>query len=174
MNTCQGITFCLVTCIVNNGSNPPERFRVRVRTRTTQLQRFSHTNTLNHCSGAGYHLKPGLGMPRFFAPIKDFSSDCIMTLSICRLFSFCRSFSTRFHICNTTNIWCVAREHQRMWSVISSFSPATEQILLPSQIWKRDVKEGLKQHNIHCHHVMIWSELKYLIGAKVEPKLYEP
>jgi hypothetical protein len=28
------------------------------------------------------------------------------------------------------------------------------------------VKERLKLHNLHIHHVMIRSELKYLIGAK--------
>jgi hypothetical protein len=134
MNRCHGVTLGLVTCIVSNSRNPPEQFRVRVGTRTKPLQRFSHMNTLDHCCWAGYHLKPGLGMPIFFAPIEDFSSDCIMTLSICRLFSFCHSFSTRFHIYNTTNICCVAGEHLRMSSVISSFSPATEQIFLPSQI----------------------------------------
>ena len=38
----------------------------------------------------------------------------------------------------------------------------------------RDVIEGLKLHNLRIHHVMLQSQLKYLIRAKVEPKLYEP
>jgi hypothetical protein len=31
----------------------------------------------------------------------------------------------------------------------------------------QDVKEGLKLDNLHTDHVMIRSELKYLIGAKI-------
>jgi hypothetical protein len=51
---------------------------------------------------------------------------------------------------------------------------AIQQILVGSQIRKQYVNDGLKLHNLHIHHVMIRSELKYLIGAELEPKLNEP
>ena len=46
-------------------------------------------------------------------------------------------------------------------------SIATQRILVGSQIWKREVKERLKLHNLLTDHVVIRSELKYLIGAKM-------
>jgi hypothetical protein len=36
----------------------------------------------------------------------------------------------------------------------------------------REVKEGLKLHNLHTDHVMIRSELIYLIGAKAVGTVY--
>jgi hypothetical protein len=36
----------------------------------------------------------------------------------------------------------------------------------------REVKEGLKLHNLRTDHVMIRSELIYLIGAKAEGTVY--
>jgi hypothetical protein len=35
-----------------------------------------------------------------------------------------------------------------------------------------EVKEGLKLHNLHTDHVMIRSELIYLIGAKAVRTIY--
>jgi len=39
--------------------------------------------------------------------------------------------------------------------------------MVQSQIWQREVKERLKLHNLHSDHIVIQSELKYLIGVKV-------
>jgi len=43
---------------------------------------------------------------------------------------------------------------------------APPRILVRSHIWMREAKEGLKLDNLRSDHVMIRSELKYLIGAK--------
>ena len=51
-------------------------------------------------------------------------------------------------------------------SEIRGFSIATQRILVVSHICKREVKQRLKLYNQHIDHVMIRSELKYLIGAK--------
>ena len=110
--------------------------------------------------------KPGLCKPRYFTPIKYLSSDRIMTWCIHRLCSFSCSFTSRFQICDPTNIHWVAVENPRILLKIYAYFTATHQISVGSQIWKPEVKVRLKLHNLHIHHVMIWSELKYLIAAK--------
>jgi len=52
-------------------------------------------------------------------------------------------------------------------SEISGYSIATQQILVGSHIWDREAKERVELHNLCTDHVMIRSELKYLIGGKV-------
>jgi len=42
---------------VSNGSNPLERFRVRVGTGTEPLQRLYHMKNPDRCIWAGFHLK---------------------------------------------------------------------------------------------------------------------
>jgi len=101
------------------------------------------------------------------APIKNLSSDRIMTWSVCRLFSSSRSFTSRFQICDPTNICWVAIENPIVSCKIGLHFTATQRISVRSQIWKREVKEGLELHNLHTDHLMMQSELKYLIGAKV-------
>jgi hypothetical protein len=49
---------------------------------------------------------------------------------------------------------------------ICRFSIATPPILVRSPIQKWEVKELLTLHNVCIDHVMIQSELKYLLGAK--------
>jgi len=132
----------------------------------------------NRCNGS-YHTKTrtvaiGPVLPpktRHFnitslAPIKYLSSDRITTQSVAKLCSFMRSFTSRFQICNTTNIRWVAIENPRISLEIWSYFTASLRILVRSQIWKREVKERIKLHNLRTDHVMIRSELKYLIGAK--------
>jgi hypothetical protein len=51
-------------------------------------------------------------------------------------------------------------------SEIDGFSIATQQILVGSQICEREMKERLKLHNLRIEHVVIRSELKYLIEAR--------
>jgi len=43
----------------------------------------------------------------------------------------------------------------------------TQRILVGSHIRDREVNERVDLHNLHTDHVMIRSELKYLIGGKV-------
>jgi hypothetical protein len=47
----------LVRASVSNGSNPLERFRVRVGTGTKPWQRFYHMKNPDRCIWAGFHLK---------------------------------------------------------------------------------------------------------------------
>jgi len=99
-------------------------------------------------------------------PIQYLSSDHIMIWSVCRLFSFSRSFTSRRQICNRTNTHCVAIENPPIWRKISPHFTPNQQILVRSQIWQRHVKAQLELHNLRTDRVMIQSELKYLIGAK--------
>ena len=110
--------------------------------------------------------KPGLCEPRCFAPIKYFSSDRIMTWCICRLCSFSRYLISGFQICDPTNIRWVAIENPWMSVKIYAYFTATRQISARSQFSKQEVKDRLELHNLRIHHVMIRSELEYLIRAK--------
>jgi len=131
----------------------------------------------NRCNGS-YHMKTrtvaiGPVLPpktwhfniKSLAPIKYLSSDGIMTQSICKLCSFMRTFTSRFQICDRTNIHWVAIESLQISLEIWLYFTAILRILVRSQIWKREVKERIKLHNLHIDHVTIWPELKYLIGA---------
>jgi len=101
------------------------------------------------------------------APIKYLSSDRIVTWSVRRLCSFSPSFPSHSQICDLTSIPWVAIENPHFSAEISPYFPAIQRILAQSQIWQREVKEGLKLHNLRTDHVTIPSELRYLIGGKV-------
>jgi len=133
---------------------------------------------LNHCNGS-YLMKTrtlaiGPVLPpktRHFnttslAPIKYLSSDRIMTPSTCKLCSSMRSFTSRFQICDRTNVRWVASENPRISCEILRYFPAIHWILVGSQIWTREVKERIKLHNLRIDHLPIQSELKYLMGAR--------
>ena len=133
----------------------------------------------NRCNGS-YHTKTrtvaiGPVLPpktRHFnittlAPIKYLSWDRIMTWWVRRLFSSCRSFTSWVQICDPTNIRWVAIENPLISVKICPYFIATQRISVGSQIWKREAKEQLELYNLCTDHVMIRSELKYLIGAKV-------
>jgi len=110
------------------------------------------------------------------APIQYLSSDRIMTWSVRTLCSFSRSFTSCCQICDRTNIRCVAIENPPILRKITRYFATIQRILVRSQIWRREVKERLEMHNLRTDHVMIRSELKYLIWAKgggtvqVEPR----
>ena len=53
---------------------------------------------------AGFHLKTRPCKPRYLASIKYLSSDGIVTWSVCRLCSSGRSVTSRFQLCDPTNI----------------------------------------------------------------------
>jgi len=159
---------------VSNGSKLPGRFWVRFHPNPDRGNGFYHTKNPDHWNWAGFTSKTRHFNLTIWAPIMYLSSDRIMTWLICRLYSFSPSFTSSFQICDLTNIRWVAIENPWISLNISCYSTAIPRILVGSQIWKRDVKEGLKLHNLRIHHDMIRSELKYLIGGKVAPKLHKP
>ena len=88
----------------------------------------------------------------------------MINTSIC---SFSWSFTSRIHICDQTNIRSVAIENPQISPKICPDFTATQRISMGSQIWMLEMKELIKLHNLRSRHVMIGSELKYLIGSKV-------
>jgi len=100
------------------------------------------------------------------APIQYLSSDCITTWSVCRLCSFCRSCTSRFQTCDPTSICWVVIENPPISLIISHHFTTTQRISVGSQIWMQEVKERQKLHNIRTDHVVILSELDYMIGAE--------
>jgi hypothetical protein len=97
-----------------------------------------------------------------------------MTWSVCRLRSFSCSFTSRCQICDQTNIRWVPIENARISPEISPNFTAIQRILFQLQIWLREVKEQLKLHNLRNDHILILSELNYIIGAKFGGSLAEP
>jgi hypothetical protein len=89
-----------------------------------------------------------------------------MTWSTPKLCSFMRSCTSRFQICDRTNNRWVAIDNSRNTRQIARYFTAILWIVVGCQIWTREVKERIKQHNLRADHVTIRSELKYLIGAK--------
>jgi len=100
-------------------------------------------------------------------PIKYWSSDRTMTWSVRTLCSVSHSFTSHCQICDRTNIRWVAIENARISLKIWCYFTVIQRIFVWSQIWKREVEQRLKLHNLHIHHVMICWDLRYLIGAKV-------
>jgi hypothetical protein len=94
------------------------------------------------------------------------SSDRIMTRSICKLCSFMRSFTYRFQICDQTDIRWVASENPGNSREIWHCCAAIIGILVGLQFWTREVNERIILHNLDIDHIIIWSERKYLSGAK--------
>ena len=127
---------------------------------------FATWKTRTIAFGPGSTSIPGLCEPRFFVPIKYLSSDRIVAWSICRLCSFCRSFTSHSEICDAMNMRWVAIKNLQHSHRIGPIFTATQRISVGSQIWNREVKERLELHNLRIDHVTIQSKLKYLIGAK--------
>jgi len=137
----------------------------------------------NHCNGSYHTITRTIAIgpvllpnTRHFnitrlAPIDYLSSDRIVTWLLCKLCRFTRSFASCFQISNPTNIRWVAIENPRFSLHIWPYFTAIQRMLVWLQIWKRKVKERIKLHNLHIDHVTIQSELRYLIGAKVEPEV---
>ena len=100
------------------------------------------------------------------ASIKYLCSDCITTWSICRLYSYSRSFTSRFQICDRTSICWVAIKNLPISLEICHYFTTTPRISVGLHIWMQEVKERLNMNNFHIDHVMVRSKLKYLIGAK--------
>ena len=105
-------------------------------------------------------------VPATFGPIKQLRSQHITTWWIRRLCSYMRSSTSCFRICDLINICWIAVKYHQIFSKLCGFSKVTQRIFVRSQIWQREVKERLNLHNVRTDHVMEWSELKYIIGAK--------
>jgi hypothetical protein len=117
--------------------------------------------------GRFYHEKTRHFNIATLLPIKYLSSDRIMTWSVHRFCSSSRCFTSSFQICDLTNTCWVAIENPLILCTMCHYFTATEPISVGSQIWKREVKERLERHNQYNDHVLLQSELKYWIGAKV-------
>ena len=108
------------------------------------------------------------------AGIRFLSSDRMVTWSICRLCSFMRSITSQLQICDPTKIRWVMIESTRFSPHISpSFTPI-QRILVGLQIWMWEVKERVKLNNLRIDHVTMRSQLRYLIGARVESEWKQP
>jgi len=92
-----------------------------------------------------------------FAWIKYLSSDRIMTWSVPRLCIISYWFTSQIQNCDATNIRCVTIEIPLISHPIWRYFTATQQVLVASQFWMREVKELLKLHNLPTDHVVIQS-----------------
>jgi hypothetical protein len=101
------------------------------------------------------------------APIMYLISDRIVTWSVCRMCSCSRSVTSRFPHCDPTNIRWVTIGNLLISSKMGLYFTATQRISVGSHIWQWEVKERLELHNLRTDHLMIRSELKYLIGVKI-------
>jgi hypothetical protein len=109
------------------------------------------------------------------ALINYLSFDRIRTWSVRMLCSFSRSFTSRCQICDQTIIRWVAIKYPPIARQMSRYLTAIQWILVRSQIWKRELKVRLVIHTLCTYHIMIQSELKYWIEAKVgETATLEP
>jgi len=140
---------------VSNVSKFPCRFRVKFHPNPDCCNRFYPTKNLDRWNWASFNSITRHFNLTMWALIKYLSSDCITTWSIFRLCSFSPSFTSRFQLNDLTNIRWVAIENPWISLEISSHSTAIQRILVGSQIWKRDVKQGVKLHNPRIYHVMI-------------------
>jgi len=98
--------------------------------------------------------------------IKYLSSDRIVTWSVLWLCNSSRTSTSRYQICDPTNIRWGSIENLLTSFNIWPFFTTTQRISVGSQIRKRDVKERSELHNVPTDHVTIWWELQYLIAAK--------
>jgi len=101
------------------------------------------------------------------APIKYLSSDDIVTWSIHRLCSVSRSFTAHIPIYDPTNVHWVTIENQWISPKILLCSTVIQPILVGSQIWKREVRELRKLHNLCIQHVTIRSQPQNWISASI-------
>ena len=99
-------------------------------------------------------------------PIKYLSSDRTVTWSVHRMCSSSRFCTSQFQICARTNTHWVAIQTPQIWLTIGRNLTTTQWISVGSEIWTGKVKARWAVHNLHTDHVMIQSELKYLIAAK--------
>jgi len=127
------------------------------------------TTWITRTVGNGTVLPPKPSHCKFtiLAPIKYLSSDHTMTWSVCTLFSFIRSSTSRCPICDWTDIRWVAIENPQISLKFWCYFTAIQRILIKSQIWIWEVEEGMKLHNLRIHRVVIRWDLRHIFGAKL-------
>jgi hypothetical protein len=126
-----------------------------------------HTKNPDRCNWSGLQPKTRYFNLTTWAPIKYLSCDHIVTWSIRRLSSFIRSFTSRIQIRDPTITRWVTIKNPRISRIIWCYVIVTQRILVQSQIWMQEVKQGVNLDNLRINHVAIRSELRYLIGARV-------
>jgi len=159
--------FTIFETILSNGSKFARRFRFRFHQEPCHHNGSYRTKTRTIWNGPVLLPKTQHFKFTILAAIKYLSSDHIATWSLRRLCSFCRSLTSRIQICDRTGICWVTTENPRISLEICPHFTTTQRISLGSQISMLDVKERVKLHNLRIHHVMIQSELRCLIRAKV-------
>jgi len=159
---------------VRNSSIFPVQFWLRFHPDLDSCNGFYDTKTPD-CSKLAIGPVLPCGTRRFnlttLVPMKYLTFDRIVTWSIRRLSSSRRPSSSRIQSCHPTNIHWVVIESRQISPMISRHFTAVQQILVRSQIWKREVNEQLRLHNLRIQHVMVQSEPKTLNAAKVQPTL---
>ena len=125
--------------------------------------------TYTHGFLAGFEPDRGsmCTVPATMVLIKYLSSDRIMTWSVRRLCISSCCFTSHCQMCDQVNFRWVEVKKRPIFSQNRGFSKGTQRIAVRLQIWQQEVKQRVEMHNLHTDHVMIRSELKYLIGAKV-------
>jgi len=89
-----------------------------------------------------------------------------MTWSIYRLYSLICSSTSRIHIWVRTNVCSIGVTYLHISSEIFGFSIATQRIWIRSQIRHSEITERITLHSVPIDHAVVWSELKYFIGAQ--------
>ena len=105
------------------------------------------------------------------AGIENFCSDHIMTWSIHRLCCFSCSLTSHCGLSDPTNIRRVAIKNLWILFIIYPYFLATPWVSVTSPYQMLEVKLFVKLHNLHIYHVVIRSEFRYLLAAKLQPKL---
>jgi hypothetical protein len=144
-----------INTTVSNVSNPLVQFRVRGGTGNKHFQQVLPHENPDHCNWASITNTTGHFNLTILAPIKYLSSDSIVTRSICRLCRINRSFTSRVHICNPTNICLVAIKNLPILPKIELFFKATQRLSVGSPIGMWEVKVWFILYNLCIDHVTI-------------------
>jgi len=152
---------------VSNGTKFSGRFQSRFHPKLDHGNRCYHTKNPEHWKWAGFTTKSWHFKFTLLAPIKYLSSNHIRTWSRRSMCSFSSCFTSRCQICDRTIIGWIGIENTQISPTIWCYFTAIQRILVRSQIRKREVTGRLTLHNVCIDCVMIPSELRYSIGAKV-------
>jgi len=132
-----------------------------------------HTKTRTVLIGPVLPTKTGHLNMTSLPPTEYLSSDRIMRWSVRRLCRFRPSFTSYLEIYDLINICWVVIENPRISHEISYYFTAIQPILSGLQSWAREVKERLILHKLRTGHVTIQLEHRNIIGANVQPKLWQ-
>jgi len=160
-----------VQVVLATGPNSQFDFRSGSNPELDRCNRFYHTKTWTFAIGLVLPPKTRHFNVATLAPIKYLSSDGIVTWSVRRLYIITRTISSYIQNWDGTKILCVAIKNPGISHLTCHHFTATQRMLVASQFWIQKVNELPKLYNLHTDLVMIWSEPKYLMSAKVLPML---